>query len=373
MPGSMLWETAKVEAAFVEAATDSSRWTAAMDAAAAVTGGAGALLLPIRGRLPNVPFSESIGELFESYFRDGWYQRDERYRGIGTMVRRGAFGDLDFISADEIATNAYYQEFHAAHGFRWFGGVKIAFGDDLWVLAIQRTIAQGPFTPEEIEKLAKLSPQLSTAGSLARALGFARVDAALAAFEASGSAVILLNLCGEVVRANQAAERLLGPHLGISQKRLVCRDPDKTKEINAALHRVLWSASQSILLPPVSLPRGEKRPLIAYPLRLAGVSADALAPCQAVVVLIDLETQPRPPENVLQSCFGLTMAEARVARQVASGQAVDQVAEELGIARETARHQLKSIFAKMGVHRQSELVRILAQVVYQGPREQRDQ
>jgi DNA-binding CsgD family transcriptional regulator/PAS domain-containing protein len=368
----MLWETAKVEAAFVEAATDSSRWIAAMDAAAAVTGGVGALLLPLQGRLPNVPFSESVGELVETYFSGGWSQREERYRGVGTMMRRGAYGDLDFMDPDEIATNAYYQEFLGIHGFRWFGGVKIAFGDDLWVLAIQRTVAQGPFTPEEVDELATLSPRLSTAGSLARALGFARVDAALAAFEASGSAVILLDRCGEVVRVNHTAERLLGPHLGISQKRLVSRDPDKTKEINAALHRVLWSTSQSALLPPVSLPRGEKRPLIAYPMRLAGVSADALAPCQAVVVLVDVEAQLRPTESVLQACFGLTMAEARVARQVASGRRVDQAAEELGIARETARHQLKAVFGKMGVHRQSELVRILAQIVYQGPAEQSD-
>src|SRR5687768_12057172 len=139
----MLWDSAKLEASFIEAAVDPSRWSSVMDVAAAVAGGVGAILLPIRGRLPNAPFSESVGELAEAYFREGWSEREERYRGVGTLMRRGAFSDLDFISVEEIATNVYYQEFLAAYGFQWFAGIKVAFADDLWVLAIQRTIAQG--------------------------------------------------------------------------------------------------------------------------------------------------------------------------------------------------------------------------------------
>jgi DNA-binding CsgD family transcriptional regulator len=37
-------------------------------------------------------------------------------------------------------------------------------------------------------------------------------------------------------------------------------------------------------------------------------------------------------------------------------------AEELGVARDTARNQLKAIFAKTGAHRQSELVELLTKL-----------
>ncbi|MGI8568738.1 MAG: helix-turn-helix transcriptional regulator, partial [Methylocella sp.] len=37
-------------------------------------------------------------------------------------------------------------------------------------------------------------------------------------------------------------------------------------------------------------------------------------------------------------------------------------ARELNISRETARNQLKAVFAKTGTHRQSELVALLLQV-----------
>jgi DNA-binding CsgD family transcriptional regulator/PAS domain-containing protein len=306
-----------------------------------------------------------VGELAQSYFRDGWSQREERFRGVGTMMRRGAFGDLDFMDLDEISTNTYYQEFLGAHGFRWFAGIKIAFGDDLWVLAIQRRINQGPFTPAEIDELAGLSPRLSSAGAFAHALGFARIDAAMSAFETTGSAVILLDRSGEVVRVNSAAERLLGPHFQILQKRLLCSTADETNKLNAALLKILWF--QQLASSPVQISRGERRPLIAHAVRLSGVSVDALAPCQAAVILIDLESQAQPPETLLRTCFGLTAAEAKLARYLASGRTLETVAQELGIARETARYQLKAVFAKTGVHRQPELVRILAQLVYQAP------
>ena len=247
-----------VAEAFAGAAVDPSRWNAAMDTAAAATNSVGAVLLPIRGRLPNVPCSESIAPLMATYFSEGWVHRDERYRGVDVMMRRGTFTDLDFTDIDEIRGNSFYQELLAPYGMRWFGGVKIAFGDDLWCLAIQRSIEQGPFSSGETRRLAGLSEELASAGALARALGFARAEAALDAFEMSGSAVVLLDRHGDVIQLNDAAERSLGPDLQIIRGRLVSRERAATAELDRALHRLVWAASPSALMPPISLPRSEQ-------------------------------------------------------------------------------------------------------------------
>ena len=58
--------------------------------------------------------------------------------------------------------------------------------------------------------------------------------------------------------------------------------------------------------------------------------------------------------------FGFTAAEAKLAARISSGTALDNATESLGIAKETGRNQLKNIFAKAGVHRQAELVAVLA-------------
>jgi len=90
---------------------------------------------------------------------------------------------------------------------------------------------------------------------------------------------------------------------------------------------------------------------------------NALADCQAMVILIDPDARSRTPEMTLRSAFRLTEAEARVATQLALGNSLESVADQFGIAKETARSQLKSIFAKTGVHRQAELVVVPAKLL----------
>lgn len=335
-----------------------------MDAAAAATASVGAILLPVRGRLPGIPFSEGIATAVDSYVRDGWMHRDERDRGAEALIRRGAYTDFDFTNSDEIARHPYYQDFLAPHDLRWFAGVRIGFGEDLWCLSIQRSVAQGPFSPDEVAKLAMLSRSLESAGALARALGFARAEAALAAFETSGLAVALLDRFGRAFRLNIAAERLMDSNLKIAQGRITSSDHEATAAFDRALHALLWSTSGQPLAPPVVLPRAERHPVLAYLIRAPAICADALSACQAVVVFIDPETSARPPLEHLRTAFGLTVAEARLASRLAAGERLESAADALGITYATARTQLKSIFAKLDVSRQSELVAVLSRLPF---------
>jgi DNA-binding CsgD family transcriptional regulator len=63
-----------------------------------------------------------------------------------------------------------------------------------------------------------------------------------------------------------------------------------------------------------------------------------------------------PPEEALRIAFGLTPSEARVVGAIADGARLMDVADAQGIAIATSRNHLKSIFAKMDMKRQAELV-----------------
>lgn len=63
--------------------------------------------------------------------------------------------------------------------------------------------------------------------------------------------------------------------------------------------------------------------------------------------------------RILMSLYQLTKAEALLAKLLAEGANLDQSAAQLGIARNTARAQLRSIFAKTGVSQQSMLVSLI--------------
>jgi DNA-binding CsgD family transcriptional regulator len=360
--------------AFTEAAIDGTRWERAMDIAAHVTGSVGSGLLPLKGHLPSVPFSQSVGELFETYFHDGWYRRDERYRGVPTLMRRGVMCDLDFAHPDEFARSSYYQELFAPFGLQWFVGIKVAAGDDVWCLAIQRSIKQGPLSSIGLHKLIALSQQLSSAAALAKAVGFARVEAASEAFEISGSAVVLFNRSGEVVRVNKAAEMLLRtPDLQIVKRRLTSWNSQVTSALDRAMHALVWRKDESSLSSPIVFPRRQGRPILGYPSRLSGLAVDCFIPCWIAVVLTDLEHRlalgrsnllktAKPPADVLMRIFGLTPAEAKIAAIIGCGHSPEYAADVMGIALETARNQLKAVFAKTQTHRQGELVALLSRL-----------
>ncbi|AKF09780.1 helix-turn-helix transcriptional regulator [Sandaracinus amylolyticus] len=74
---------------------------------------------------------------------------------------------------------------------------------------------------------------------------------------------------------------------------------------------------------------------------------------------------PRPSIGVvpdvltLQRAWGLTRMEARVARRLATGMRLKDVARDLGISQETARTHLKQLFSKTETNRQVALVALL--------------
>jgi DNA-binding CsgD family transcriptional regulator len=352
----------QVAEGFAAAALDPSRWDTAMDVAAKATGSFGAILLPVRGRSPLVPTGESMKSTMDDYFRDGWAQRDERYRSLPTFMRRGVACEFDFMTPEEISRSPFYQEYLTPHGLRWFGGVRVGECDDVWCLSIQRSIEQGPFAPTELKRLAALSRRLSGAAELARAFGFARMEAAVQAFEASGSAVAMIDRCGEVLRLNHAAERLLGPNLQIIRRRIISSDRDATAALDRALHALIWSREAEAFHTPIVLPRRQGRPIIAYPSRLSRSAAEGLALCHGFVVFVDLEARLTAAPGDLARVFGLTPAEARLATRLLSEDPIELAADKLGIAYETARNLLKSIFQKTDTHRQGQLVSLLSRM-----------
>ena len=69
---------------------------------------------------------------------------------------------------------------------------------------------------------------------------------------------------------------------------------------------------------------------------------------------------PREPDPlIIGDCFDLTLAEARVVAQLASGADAKAIARRHGTAVDTVRTQIQRAMNKIGVNRQIELVRIV--------------
>jgi DNA-binding CsgD family transcriptional regulator len=277
-------------------------------------------------------------------------------------MKTGVADDSDCIDLDGVKKHPYYQEFLAPHGLRWFAGVKVECGDEVWCLSIQRRIDQEPFSPEEKTRLAALSRSLSASAALARALAASTVNGALNAFEMSNTAIALINRHGDAYRLNKEAEALLKGDVRIFGRKIVSFDAEASTSLNRAIFRLMWQPIGASLAAPIALPRVNKSPLIAYPARLSAVAANALADCQAIVIFLDPDERQAAPEALLQSAFSLTPTEARLASRIGTGASLDDTSSELQITKQTGRTHLKHVFAKMGIRRQSELAALLSAI-----------
>lgn len=92
---------------------------------------------------------------------------------------------------------------------------------------------------------------------------------------------------------------------------------------------------------------------------LAGLDGVDLFPGAAVVVVRDPDRVSAGGAETLMHAFGLTRREAELALALGQGLSLSAAAQRLGVTEGTARQYLKSVFAKTGVHRQAELVRLL--------------
>jgi DNA-binding CsgD family transcriptional regulator len=101
-----------------------------------------------------------------------------------------------------------------------------------------------------------------------------------------------------------------------------------------------------------------------YSIQCAAVSAASSWTVQNeevryVVLIIDPSELQLPSAARLVALFGLTQAQAKVAREFSSGGSYKEVARRLRISVETVRSHIKEIYPKTRVKRQADLVRLI--------------
>jgi DNA-binding CsgD family transcriptional regulator len=182
-----------------------------------------------------------------------------------------------------------------------------------------------------------------------------------AALNAMHLPAIALDQHGFVADVNAAADAVFDHNIKIKDKRLFVRDPDARTLLKEAVDQ-LKDLPRLAPFEPVIVPRMEKLPVIVRIWPFDGPAHQPGQDVRALLTLNALGPKPGPPAAILAKTFRLTPSEAKLACIIARGAPPDIAARELKISRETARNQLKSVFAKTDTHRQSELVALLLQV-----------
>ncbi len=81
-----------------------------------------------------------------------------------------------------------------------------------------------------------------------------------------------------------------------------------------------------------------------------------------MLVLTPVTLPQAPPVELVQSLFDLTPAEARVARGLASGKTVEDIATARGVSQNTIRAHVRGVLEKTGCNRQVDIVALLTAI-----------
>jgi DNA-binding CsgD family transcriptional regulator len=237
-------------------------------------------------------------------------------------------------------------------------------GGKLAVLTALRRPRQNEFAQKDVGFLKSLTPHLTRALLLHGKMMDLKRASAAAASVLDSIDVALLGLSGEgkLCFTNALADSILrtGEILCLEDDRLVVCDPRSAaawqRSFNAAAHPKLHSGSA---LKPLTLD-GDRHPFYVTLLPFCR-STDLLpGPVKVLVVITDPSVQPKSREQLLVDLFGLTPSEARVTMLLVSGLEPKEISEITEKTQNTVRFQLKVIYRKTGVSRQSQLVRLVS-------------
>jgi DNA-binding CsgD family transcriptional regulator len=356
---------AKAAARLEEAVIDPAAWIRVMDDLCAATGSTGAVLLQGDNRTPDVPYTASMKESLRVYFDDNWHAKDLRaVRG----VPRHLAGDVvvinqDLLTPEEMLRDPMHNEALFPFGFHWYAGIGFWAEKALWALVFQRTKREGSFERQDKKSLATLSARMSEVATLSAAVGRVALSGITDVLGLVRRPALVLDRLGYVLHANAQAESGFDDDLRIRDRRLVVRDGRAAAQIDR-LVQIIRSLpdTEPLSLESIVIRRTHKRSVILRVLPVPGAARNVFLGARALLVLDNLLPRIEADQDILAQALDLTPAEARLAALLARGLSIEAAAAELHVAQQTTRNQLKSIFAKTGVHRQSELVSLIAQL-----------
>jgi len=255
-------------------------------------------------------------------------------------------------------------------------------------IGINRSRQEGPFERDSVALLTMLTPHLTRALNMHRALSREREHHAILrqTLETLDLALISVSGRGGVLRATGAARAILERRDGLwldrgflravvagEQRRLstlltgavatgsgkgaqfgVRRSTTAAPEVRA---RVLWTAPSGGAM--LISRRSPRRPLqmVVTPFYSSEILLDERP--AALIFLSDPDARPTSRASVLRALYELTPAECRLTDLLAEGNTIADAANIMKIATLTARTQLKATFRKTGTNRQAELVRMV--------------
>jgi DNA-binding CsgD family transcriptional regulator len=345
-----------------DAAVDGARWAEALKGIADLTRSQQVLLQSYDVAGDHIA---GIAPLTDPYWSALWREQF----GASTQWRRKrmqfAVGQLfmieDYMSSEALAALPAYRDWWRPQGMgtQILSANVLRDGPASAVLQVHKRKGEG-FSSEDRQAMSGLVSHMVRALAIHRRLHLAELGPRGAGDCAPGGFAILDREANILLAAETTLEWLAAAGLlAACARRPSLRTPDRSIE--------RWLASKTALAPGALAYRtaaGQRLRITIVPLAEgAGENGRWLATDRPAALLhvADPDSERRASVDRLVRAHGLTPAEAAVALEISRGDGRRAAAARLGIHETTVRSHLSAVFEKVGVHRQAELTRLVAQ------------
>lgn len=349
---------------FGDAAVTGSGWYHALERLAHATGSEYGQLIGL-GAEPAIPFNVwTVDPVVPKEFDELGYgdpalnPRVAAGTGIPELTVRA---EVDFITPEQARHHPHYK-WARHHGIGYICLTPLIARPDMLIgVSVCRREETGHISRPERNIFASLAAHIRAAVRTQLLLEGDSAGLLVGALEAMSLTAFACNGAGQVIAMTPSAEQLVlsGRYLKLKKQWLSTElDKDSVPFMDA-----LMSAGRGLSRPGAPLLSSlfvhssdtPLSPVIVDIVALPQKSFTFGFRPQVLVVVRGLKQDDRQLAGALQAAFQLTAAEARVALMLAEGQGPQAIADSRGVSINTVRTQVRNLYDKLGVTRQSEL------------------
>ena len=302
----------------------------------------------------------------ERWYFENYHALDERVPRLRHLPDSRLVHVTDLYTEEELKTSAAYNEALARGHAQNSISVRLEGSRGSRIVWVVNDPVDGDgWSSAQLDSIRRLLPHIRQTVNVQQAL--AEADALGASFakllDTTGLGIVQLDGRWRIVAANDRARDLLRTGDGLFDEGgfLRARTPEDNAELQGLLTRALprfgaqGAGGSTMVRRSAALP-----PLVLHVNPVGRQETDFhLWPVAALVLVADPAGHTRIDPAVAAEALGLTGMESRVAVLLAEGMSVREIAAATGRGESTIRSHVKHMFAKHGLSRQADLVRLV--------------
>jgi DNA-binding CsgD family transcriptional regulator len=338
------------------------RWPGVLDELAQMIHARRGSLLVLKRNSSLWTASPEAHESVQRLVKGDWLRRGQFMRRLLSLRHLGFFTEYDAFTPEELDQEPVWRDYFRPAGYGWGAGtlVSLPSGETVF-LALNRKLERGAVEAEFVHQLDRLRSHIARSVLMSARLQLERASAVGEALALIGLPALVLDQAGKVIAANTLIEALTDAIRWRARDRVSLKDGAADQLLRDAIATIDTAEDCSVRSFPVR--EQETRAIkVAHviPIRLS--ARDIFVRCAAVLVLSPVTAPQAPSVELVQSLFDLTPAEAHVARALASGKTVENIASDGGTSPNTIRTHVRGVLEKTGCNRQTDVVALLTSI-----------